>query len=180
MLLSHIAQGLAFLHEHNVVHRDLKPSNVLLHLTSEGRLLDAKIADFGSSKQWYGRQLRTYTGTSVYMAPEFWQQPLSYSEAVDVWSFGILALECLTRWRSLPESWDARAPPTQEKHLNWVEQLKQTHLMDAPERYHLMLRGVLAVPPRERWTAEGTTRWLQEEIASTFQQLPRLNQDAVW
>jgi serine/threonine protein kinase len=49
-LLLHIARGLAFMHLQKFAHRDLKPANILLHMDGE-RLVAAKIADFGTTKQ---------------------------------------------------------------------------------------------------------------------------------
>lgn len=51
--------GLAYLHEMSVVHFDLKPDNLLLdgklHLY-EGTVPSLKVADFGLSKQKWGRE----------------------------------------------------------------------------------------------------------------------------
>ena len=86
-----IANGMAYLHSRQVIHRDLKPSNVLL--TRDRR---AKIADFGMSVANQGQELTAETGTYRYMAPEVIRHE-SYSSNADVYSFGILLWQLITR-----------------------------------------------------------------------------------
>lgn len=77
-ILLHIAKGMRFLHNKNVIHRDLKAENVLVDAN-----LIAKISDFGLSKMKDIEQSRMtkygtlialdntlLVGTSYYMAPE--------------------------------------------------------------------------------------------------------------
>lgn len=85
-----IANGMAYLHSRSVIHRDLKPSNVLLML---GR---AKVSDFGMSIADCGQELTAETGTYRYMAPEVIRHE-SYSSNADVYSFGILLWQLITR-----------------------------------------------------------------------------------
>jgi len=90
-VLWQIMQGLTYLHrERHSVHRDLKPANVLLN--SRGFV---KLSDFGISKQLGSTQALagTYCGTAAYMSPERIQGE-HYSFASDIWSVGIIALEC--------------------------------------------------------------------------------------
>jgi tRNA A-37 threonylcarbamoyl transferase component Bud32 len=86
-----IANGMAYLHSRQVIHRDLKPSNVLL--TRDRR---AKISDFGMSVANQGQELTAETGTYRYMAPEVIRHE-SYSSNADVYSFGILLWQLITR-----------------------------------------------------------------------------------
>ncbi|MFB2979792.1 AAA domain-containing protein [Microseira sp. BLCC-F43] len=87
-----ILKALAFSHERKYVHRDLKPSNILIG--SDGRL---KLADFGISK------LRGYFRPTVTLR-EFVSRPFtppeeddgSYPFTRDVFSFGVVTLNCLT------------------------------------------------------------------------------------
>jgi len=86
-----IANGMAYLHSRSVIHRDLKPSNVLLTLDHR-----AKISDFGMSIADRGQELTAETGTYRYMAPEVIRHE-SYSSNADVYSFGILLWQLITR-----------------------------------------------------------------------------------
>ncbi len=47
-----VAQGMAWLHHHNILHRDLKSANILLDGAG-----NARIADFGLAKIYSGRQV---------------------------------------------------------------------------------------------------------------------------
>lgn len=92
--LLHIAQGLAYAHDHNVVHRDIKPGNI--RITDDGQL---RILDFGIARLL--GQTRPFTtdgvtlGTVGYMAPEL----LTDDEVdwrCDVFSYGVVAYELLS------------------------------------------------------------------------------------
>ncbi|THU93871.1 kinase-like protein [Dendrothele bispora CBS 962.96] len=82
-----VLQGLNYLHTMKRIHRDIKPPNILL--THSGVV---KLCDFGVSGELVGSLAGTYTGTSLYMAPERIQGQ-EYSIRSDVWSAGITLLE---------------------------------------------------------------------------------------
>ena len=90
-----IAAALNFLHTLSdpVIHRDVSSANVLLK-QSNGEWL-AKLGDFGTTK--IQRLANTpFPGAAVYSAPES-SDPSKHSTKMDVYSFGILFLECLAR-----------------------------------------------------------------------------------
>jgi serine/threonine protein kinase len=96
-----ILDGLSYLHAKKVIHRDLKPSNVLL--SADGSV---KICDFGLASVQRGSDgslNTTVLGTRKYMAPERLRAQ-AYGRSSDLWSFGLILLECVTGlppWREV-------------------------------------------------------------------------------
>ncbi|EAX89180.1 TKL family protein kinase [Trichomonas vaginalis G3] len=87
-----IALGMNYLHEKGIIHRDLKSQNVLLDDNYY-----PVICDFGSCRN--KNTIRTFTGqggTANYMAPEFMKAE-KYDEKIDVYSYGILLWELVTK-----------------------------------------------------------------------------------
>ncbi|KAK8936372.1 Mitogen-activated protein kinase kinase 2 [Platanthera zijinensis] len=88
-----VLKGLIFLHhEKHIIHRDLKPSNILINHRGE-----VKISDFGvSAILASSSELRdTMTGTYKYMPPERISES-KHGYISDIWSFGLVMLECGT------------------------------------------------------------------------------------
>lgn len=83
-------QGLWAMHSRHCMHRDVKSDNVLV--SSDGSV---KLGDFEySAVLTTGRpKRRTVVGTAWWMAPETVRSSY-YDYAADVWSLGILAIEC--------------------------------------------------------------------------------------
>lgn len=94
-----IVAGMSFLHEHKILHNDLKPSNILLDDD-----FHPKIADFGLSQviakdEDNSSKTLNVKGTPNYIAPEVWDDQI-YSEASDVYSFGILLYELVFKQKA--------------------------------------------------------------------------------
>lgn len=90
-VIREILRGLAFMHGLRRLHRDLKGANVLLSL--DGKRV--KLADFGFCVELSREQPNrtTMVGTPCWMAPEVISKH-AYDYKADVWSVGIIAIEC--------------------------------------------------------------------------------------
>jgi serine/threonine protein kinase len=162
-LLTHVSMGLGYMHANGFTHRDLKPENILIQ-SQNHRLRAAKIADFGTTKFDLSGKMQTYAGSSIYMAPEFWEQELNYTNAVDMWSFGIIALELLTRVGARLVGWDARLPPSKAQHQEWIHGDLRRRVADTPEEFKPLIQGLLSEIAEDRWTAVDSNEWLQKDV----------------
>jgi serine/threonine protein kinase len=98
LILYEVALGMKYLCSKEVMHRDLKSVNLLLN--DKGRV---KVSDFGISSATSTHTTtktanNTSAGTTPWMAPElFAVPPAPFTEACDVYSFGIVMGEVMTR-----------------------------------------------------------------------------------
>ncbi|KAM3548802.1 hypothetical protein ARSEF4850_009209 [Beauveria asiatica] len=157
-LLRQISVGLAYMHNQGFTHRDLKPENILIR--HEGPNVVVKIADVGLAKYAVDSNMHSYAGTLLYMAPELWDTEQGYTNAVDLWSFGIIVLELLTSWDIRHDGPGADgAPPSETRHRNWIRTSVLPRQNQAP-LYKTLLNGLLSLDVRARWTASECQRWL--------------------
>ncbi|KAL9609551.1 MAG: hypothetical protein Q9167_005682 [Letrouitia subvulpina] len=157
-----ILEGLDIMHSKGFTHRDLKPRNIFV--VQKTPRWWVKIGDFGITKRTGIDQtaLRTETGTPYFSAPETepddYQATVSYTSAVDMWSFGCIIYNVL-----------AKSPPflsrkAKRKPLN-IEPLTEKMSADGIA----FLLALLDVDPITRLTAPEAQQsvWLKLE---NFQQ----------
>uniref|UniRef100_A0A8C5D4S9 Serine/threonine-protein kinase PLK n=1 Tax=Gouania willdenowi TaxID=441366 RepID=A0A8C5D4S9_GOUWI len=84
--MTHLLNGVQYLHNNRVIHRDLKLGNIFLNDDME-----VKIGDFGLATkiEFDGERKKTLCGTPNYIAPEVLCKK-GHSYEVDVWSLGCI------------------------------------------------------------------------------------------
>ncbi|MBQ9185499.1 MAG: serine/threonine-protein kinase [Bacteroidales bacterium] len=87
-----IANGLMFLHEHDVIHLDVKPANILQSNTGEYILSDYCISQDKKELTHINLPAKTY-GAATYMAPERFFSGGYISTACDIWALGATLYE---------------------------------------------------------------------------------------
>lgn len=145
-----IALALAFLHSNNIIHRDLTGNNVLVYLG--GR---AKISDFGMMRiiDRPGSTMTMCPGCPPYMPPEAFRLPPVYSGKLDVFSFGVVTLQILTR----------RFPGLTKSHESQLQRRK-ADLSSIPAKHLLLpiVRSCLKDAEKNRPTAANLCQMLAE------------------
>lgn len=145
-----VLRFIAQCHSKGIIYRDVKPDN-FLYLNADDR--SVKATDFGLSiRHWPGEpNLRSRSGTPVYMAPEVVLQ--DYNQQADVWSVGILMYQLLSG--RFPFWKDIKNLTLQQV---WQAILSQRIDMGAPELQGVsapakdLLMGLLQRDPAERLT----------------------------
>ena len=105
IILTQVAKAVTWAHGMGIVHRDLKPGNIFL--SEDAGETVVKLVDFGIAKP-----LRleltdapvtltgSIMGTPQYMSPEQASGRRTVDHRTDIWSFGIVAFECLTGYHA--------------------------------------------------------------------------------
>jgi hypothetical protein len=178
-----VAEGLAKLHEIDVVHRDLKPSNILFD--EKGH---AKVADFGLAQVPGGPSMRSqlstsapHPGTPAYMSPEQRNSRDYLTPASDIYSLGLVLFELLTGRVYRSQRPGTRATSLRIDVPEWLDNLLINMLSEKPEDRpwdgkevadHLR-NGIQVIEEQkksQRALAEAEERARQEELEKARQQ----------
>ena len=165
VILYQIFNGVKYLHEKGIIHRDLKLENILLKFHDNISCL--KIADFGLAKYFNVKNCCSdYGGTSNYIAPEVFSanddssdSKHKYTEKCDMWSIGVILFKiCL---RDMPFD-NKQLKIERSKNRNLDDYLEihfsldkhQKILKNIPSRILQLIKGLLTINPRDRWSCE--------------------------
>ncbi|KAJ1566467.1 hypothetical protein HK405_009693, partial [Cladochytrium tenue] len=164
-----ILSGLEYLHSRNppVIHRDLKCENIFIN----GNNSQAKIGDLGLAAMKDKDHLSSVLGTPEFMAPELYDE--SYDEKVDIYAFGLVVLELVTREYPYSECTNqaqiykkvttgvkpqAFAKITDQATREFVEKCIQFKAADRPSASELLCCGFLNSNDTEPVRAETIVR----------------------
>lgn len=99
-----LASALAYVHAQGIVHRDVKPANVLIAPPAADGRTTAKLTDFGIARQVDSDRMTMQgftVGTANYLSPEQATGD-DVGPPADIYSLGLVLLECLTGAMAYP------------------------------------------------------------------------------
>ena len=98
-IAAQVAAALKFLHKNRILFRDVTASNVLMWTLDPDSLCHCKLANYTISTQLHSTKVKSLSDTRSYIAPEVLHigAGARYNEMADVFSFGILLYQIISR-----------------------------------------------------------------------------------
>uniref|UniRef100_A0A672Q3M3 Tyrosine-protein kinase n=1 Tax=Sinocyclocheilus grahami TaxID=75366 RepID=A0A672Q3M3_SINGR len=158
-MAAQVAAGMAYIERMNYIHRDLRSANILV-----GDSLVCKIADFGLARLIEDNE---YTARQGAKFPIKWTAPEAalygrFTIKSDVWSFGILLTELVTK---------GRVPYPGMNNREVLEQVERGYRMpcpqDCPSSLHELMLQCWKRDPEERPTFEYLQAFLEDYFTAT-------------
>ncbi|XP_048841455.1 tyrosine-protein kinase fynb isoform X3 [Brienomyrus brachyistius] len=158
-MAAQVAGGMAYIERMNYIHRDLRSANILV-----GDSLVCKIADFGLARLIEDNE---YTARQGAKFPIKWTAPEAalygrFTIKSDVWSFGILLTELVTK---------GRVPYPGMNNREVLEQVERGYRMacpqDCPISLHELMLQCWKKDPEERPTFEYLQAFLEDYFTAT-------------
>ncbi|XP_007170556.2 tyrosine-protein kinase Fgr isoform X3 [Balaenoptera acutorostrata] len=158
-MAAQVAEGMAYMERMNYIHRDLRAANILV-----GERLLCKIADFGLARLIKDDEYNPQQGTKF---PIKWTAPEAalfgrFTIKSDVWSFGILLTELITK---------GRVPYPGMNKREVLEQVEHGYHMPCPpgcpESLYEVMEQTWRLDPEERPTFDYLQSFLEDYFTST-------------
>ncbi|MBQ8656361.1 MAG: protein kinase [Prevotella sp.] len=153
------AAALAFCHNNGIIHKDIKPSNFFFRDPEHTQVV---LGDFGiSSIMGDGENAHrtTQARTPVYAAPEMYNDVIDgvveITPAVDFYSLGI----------TLHTLWLGENPLSSNERIMMrrKNEGRLPRINELPERVKLIVQGLTAVNPQNRWGYDEVEKWFLGE-----------------
>ena len=148
------AAALAYCHNNGIIHKDIKPSNYFFRDKEHTQIV---LGDFGISSIMGDNESghrTTQARTPVYAAPEMYNV-VEITPAVDFYSLGI----------TLHTLWLGENPLNSNERvmMRRKNEGRLPRINELPERVKLIVQGLTAVNPQNRWGYEEVEKWFLGE-----------------
>ena len=140
-IMTQIAEGLSYAHSKGVIHRDVKPGNIMLLPDGNVKIMDFGIARVSSRNTMVTRE-GFIIGTIPYMAPELFDPGGKADELTDIFAYGDVYYELLTRQH--PFSVESEIYATVGRIKTYEPEAVGQLVPDCPEALELLVHRAIA------------------------------------